>query len=263
MKSKHSEAAEALGTLYFYWALDPLIELAYAVSMDFVNRPQLYQSVPIIDELVTLRMQYGSAPMFPNAQQRQAMLNPVFSRSDAQRPDATATASPFYTHRKKLMDAATAYAERAVDTGIQMLKDRIASASVPLRTNLQAIYGKSVESTRRQINALFGLSIHILREPHIARAFGVDPPADKWPQESDDANGAKLVGIAGTTLSGLKSLAADALMTQERFVLLRRVAYEGSGAVREAYDYEHKKSDFDALVTTTYTWATSLRDYQS
>src|SRR5262245_1590024 len=120
-----ADAREAVAPdMYTRWVLDVVIELAYAVSQDFVNRPQFYQNVDrhTACSLRNLLMFYGTAPSYPNAQQRQAMHVPLFGKSDAQRPDGPS--SPFHTTRKKLIDACVAFSERVFSTGEDMLKDR-------------------------------------------------------------------------------------------------------------------------------------------
>src|SRR5215475_1341769 len=92
-----------IGHLYATWTLDCLIEIGYAVSVDLITRPQLYLSEDIPDTIVDLRMSYGTDPRFPNTAQRQAMMMPVFGRSDGLKPDASTNTAPFYISRKKLV----------------------------------------------------------------------------------------------------------------------------------------------------------------
>ena len=66
--------ASLVGDLYSRWTLDGLVEIGYAVSVDFISRSQLYQGDDIPEEIVTLRISYGTDPKFPNTQQRQALM---------------------------------------------------------------------------------------------------------------------------------------------------------------------------------------------
>src|SRR5262245_5369754 len=75
-----------IGRLYAIWTLDCLIEIGYAISVDFITRPQLYLNEDIPDAIVQLRMSYGTDAQFPNTAQRQAMMMPVFGRSDGLMP---------------------------------------------------------------------------------------------------------------------------------------------------------------------------------
>jgi hypothetical protein len=136
--------------LYASWSLDCLVEIGYAVSVDFVTRPQLYLSDDIPDRIVQLRTSYGTDSQFPNTVQRQAMIMPVFGRSDGLKPDASTGTAPFHIARKKFVDACVAFSERAVDSGIGMLEERVRSAVVPLRAHFQALVGKSIRLTGNQ-----------------------------------------------------------------------------------------------------------------
>ena len=121
--------------------MDCLVEIAYAISIDFITRPQLYLSEDIPDPIVDLRMTWGTAVAFPNTAQRQVMMMPIFGRSDGLRPDAGTGSAPFHIARKKLIDACVAFSERAVDTGVPMLEERVRSALVPLQAHFQRLRG--------------------------------------------------------------------------------------------------------------------------
>src|SRR5262249_34635649 len=121
---------------YARWTLDCLVEIAYAISIDFVSRPQLYQSDDIPDDIVNLRALYGTDPDFPNTAQRQLMMTPVFGRSDGLKPDATNASAPFQMARKKLVDACIAFSEGAVASVIPMLAERVRSAFIPFTAQL-------------------------------------------------------------------------------------------------------------------------------
>ena len=95
-----------IGRLYAIWTLDCLGEIGYAVSVDFVVRPQLYLGDSIPDSIVQLRMSWGTDAAFPNMAQRQAMMLPVFGRSDAAVPDASSGTASFPVARKKLVSCA-------------------------------------------------------------------------------------------------------------------------------------------------------------
>jgi hypothetical protein len=260
MATQTSNAGDTIGTMYSHWVLDLLMESAYAVSNDFVARPQLYQTVdqPVVEKLVQIRVNYGSDAHFPSSQQRQQMNLPIFGRSDALRPDTSALAG-FVLARKKLLDAATAFAERSVDTGVQMLTDRIRSALVPLRSYLQSVFGTSMEASNKQIDSFFEQAVDILRSGQVSAVFGFKPARADWPEASDDPNGAKLVGAISSTLK----LSPDYSISWDKFILLRRVAAEGRKALKKIYDTADSEMDLSDLITATYTWGTSIRDYQS
>ena len=248
-----------IGELYARWTLDCLIEIGYAVSMDFVARPQLYLSDDVPESIVDLRMSYGTDPTFPNTAQRQMMLTPVFGKSDGHTPDASTGTAPFHVARKKLIDACISFSERAVDTGVAMLLERIRSALVPLRAHLEGLNGRSLRLSSQQIQTVSNTAIDILKATEVARVFSVSPADDKWPFESIDPNGAKLIENAGSKLA----LPQDCTLSYTRFILLQRVAQEGARTLPLVLTTDPTSEQaLLALITHGYTWGTSLRDFQ-
>jgi hypothetical protein len=248
-----------IGQLYARWTLDCLIEIGYAVSMDFVARPQLYLSDDVPESIVDLRMSYGTDPRFPNTAQRQMMLIPVFGKSDGHTPDASTGAAPFHVARKKLIDACISFSERAVDTGVAMLLERIRSALVPLRAHLEGLNGRSLRLSTQQIQTVSNTAIDILKAPEVARVFSVSPADDKWPFDSIDPNGAKLIENAGSKLA----LPQDCTLSYTKFILLQRVAQEGARTLPLVLTTDPTSEQaLLALITHGYTWGTSLRDFQ-
>ena len=254
-----NEFPTLIGQLYAIWALDCLVEVGYAVSVDFVTRPQLYLADDIPNQIVQLRMSYGMEAQFPNTAQRHAMMMPVFGRSDGLKPDASTGSAPFHIARKKLVDACMAFSERAVETGVAMLLERVRSAVVPLRAHFQALQGKSIRLSGAQMRAISDTAVSILIAPGIARIFSVSAADAKWPFGSDDPNGAKLVEIAGSTLP----LHQDCKLGYTKFILLQRVAQEGARTLPLVLTANiNDERDLLALISQAYTWGTSLRDFQ-
>jgi len=248
-----------IGQLYARWTLDCLIEIGYAVSADFVSRPQLYLSDDVPESIVDLRMSYGTDPRFPNTAQRQMMLTPVFGRSDGHTPDASIGTAPFHVARKKLIDACISFSERAVDTGVAMLLERIRSALVPLRAHLEGLNGISLRLSSQQIQTISNTVIDILKAPEVARVFSVSPADDKWPFDSVDPNGAKLVENVGSKLT----LPQDCTLSYTKFILLQRVAQEGARTLPLVLTTDPTSEQaLLGLITHGYTWGTSLRDFQ-
>ena len=87
--------SKVIGDLYARWTLDSLTEIGYAVSVDFINRPQLFTDSDIPKEVVNLRMSYGTTVHFPNTAQRLAMMMPIFGKFDRLKPDANASSTPY------------------------------------------------------------------------------------------------------------------------------------------------------------------------
>jgi hypothetical protein len=255
-----------IGRLYELWSLDCLIDIGYAVSVDFVARPQLYLSDDIPDAIVQLRTSYGMTANFPNTAQRQMIMMPIFGRSDALKPDASNGSAPFHIARNKFLDAVKAFAERAVDTGIAMLEERVRSAAVPLDANFRAFAdvsnaepGKSLRLTGSQIEAISKTVASILVAPSVARVFSVSAADPRWPFDSTDPNGAKLVENAGSALP----VPPECKLGYTKFILLQRVAQEGAQTLPLLLSANlNDEAQLLALISRAYTWGTSLRDFQ-
>lgn len=259
LEEQEDEFPTLVAQLYELWTLDCLNEIGYAVAVDFITRPQLYLSDDIPDAIVQLRMAYGTEVPFPNTAQRQAMLLPIFGRSDGLKPDASTGTSSFHIARKKFLDACIAFSERAVDTGLAMLEERVRSALVPLRAHFEALRGKSLRLTAtQQMQALSDTVISILQAPGVARVFSVSPAEAGWPFASDDPNGAKLVENAGAVLP----LPQEYKLSYTKFILLQRVAQEGERTLPLVFTDNPTSEDLLALISRGYSWGSSLRDFQ-
>jgi hypothetical protein len=255
------------GSLYAKWTLDTLIELAYAVSSDFINRPQLFTGNDIPPEIVDLRMSYGAHRGYPNTQQRAAMLMPIFGRSDGLKPtDASNSVAPFILARRKFFEACIAYSERAVDTGLSMLEERVQSSIIPFRAFFESIDGQSVSLSARQIGDIMDVVTKILRSSGVAKVYGasaIDSEDSDWPWVGEDhtinSSGAKLVEAASNVLP----VPQDSKMSYIKFILLQRVAQEGSRALSKVGAVHAKEKEaIRELINHGYIWATSLRDFQ-
>lgn len=87
-------------------------------------------------------------------------------------------------------DAAIAFSERAVDTGVAMLEDRIRSALVPFRAHFDGLRDRSVRLSAQQVKAESTTVISVLTSPGVARVFSVAAAEKGWPLTSNDPNGA-------------------------------------------------------------------------
>jgi hypothetical protein len=249
-----------IGQLYGRWTLDCIVEIAYAVSLDFVARPQMYVGPDIPPFISDFRVAYGTHKQFQNTVERQAMLMPILGRSDGLKPDATVSAASFHMARKKFLDACVAYSERAVDTGLAMLEDRVRSALVPFQAHFLGVKGIATSTAGRCLSDVFTFASEILKAHGVTRVFGQDSAHIQWPLESTDPNGAKLVDAIGCALP----LAPEYKFTYTRFVLLQRLAQEGIRALTLVLNSDSNASsgDLAKLITQGYAWGSSLRDFQ-
>src|SRR5215469_1158656 len=125
--------------LYFYSVLDCLIDLAYKVTYDFFKRPSLYIDLGLTQSdaktrqilspiLARLHAEYGSNEVLPNKDQRDEIDLPIFGRVAGYSTDE---AGDFPRLRDELINACAAFAERAVDTGVEMLRERVRTTHRP------------------------------------------------------------------------------------------------------------------------------------
>ncbi len=259
MNHPYRPLTDVVGPLYAAWVLDGLTELAHAISVDVFARPQLYTGDSIPTDVGGFRTEWGSSNLTQDAAQRQGMLTPIFGRSDGLKPDATVGTSSFHVARKKFIDACIAYSERAVDSGLAMLEQRVRSAMVPFRAHFDGLTGRALDLAASVFVDQFRVAVRILRADGVAAVFGLPAPGDHWPTGNFDPNGAKLVESAGAALA----ISPDSRFTFTRFVLLQRVAQEGSGALELLLGTDPSAPDITPLITRGYTWGTSLRDFQS
>src|SRR5437773_4292122 len=82
--STRPPTGQQLGLMYKRWTLDCVVNIAYAVSLDFSQRPELYQEVgnATADKLTQLQSDVGYEANFPNVNTRQILMSPIFGESD-------------------------------------------------------------------------------------------------------------------------------------------------------------------------------------
>ena len=110
-------------------------------------RPQLYRdlgepTMPLI--LARLNAKYGTDVDFLSKEQRNAIYLPIFGAWDAPASEE----DNFPALRDGLIQAARAFAERAVDTGIEMLLAGVRTAQEPFKHYLLGLQGDSVRFSK-------------------------------------------------------------------------------------------------------------------
>lgn len=174
----------AVAGLLFYKELDCLVDLAYRVSLDFFDQPQLYRDVPaeIVADLTALRTRYGYQEEFLSREQRQAIFAGVFGDDEGagfmNGAGATPAAYSFTVLRDQLLAAAAAFAERVFNTSEDMLRAAVRVMHVYLKDYMLDVTGASVNWSRGTgLPAITGLCYRILRDPQIAARFAVNAAA--------------------------------------------------------------------------------------
>lgn len=248
---------EVLGDMYSQWVLDCVIEIAYAVSKDFIARPEFYKVDDVPNGITDIRAAYGVTSNLPNRSQRQDINSPIFGASDGYPPDNTN--DKFRALRKPLFDACTVYLMRTNSDAAAPLKETILSALDSFLSCLRNFDGASIRRSHQQVNAVFNLSCDILRSKGVSGVFGVNPPPPGlWPLDSNDSNGSLLIRAIGEKLQ----LMPEHMFNEEKFQRLRRIAQQGRVALHSIlHENPAKEQDFEKLVKDVYSWAISLKDY--
>src|SRR5262245_44613190 len=119
-----------IGDLYSRWTLDCLIEIAHAVAIDYVARPEFYRGSGVPDNITDLWSSYGYQRNYPNRSQRSDLNGPVFGASDGyQSPKGVTTvADKFRQYRDPLFKACIAYTERTTADAASGLKNGVIQA---------------------------------------------------------------------------------------------------------------------------------------
>jgi len=257
-----SRLGEQLGLMYKRWTLDCIVEIAHAVSLDFSNRPELYQRIndDTAAELTGLQGSWGFQANVPDTKIRQRLLKSIFGSSDGY--SSANDGSEFKSFRLPVLAAAADFSENAQPTTFPSLRERVRNAIVPLKIHLTDLRGASLSQTERRIAHIFDVAQAILRDPDVAAVFGIVAAIDPaWPLESTDdqgtAQGAKLVENITTQLKGS---ASRGVISRETFVYLQRVADKGFQSIRIIVDekIEEPKFDIDLLIIELYAWGCEL-----
>lgn len=264
-------ATRQVAALYFYQQLDCLVDYAHRVACDFLMRPQQYLSLgdPSIEgepsispDLARLSARYGSDERTPSREQRDAMFGSVFGEPGTYMADSQ---GDFSRQRDDLMERAAAFAERAFDDGVDMLRDAVRFSHQSFKVWLIARQGDSLDWSTQQ--ALVGvtedLAYKILRNPGVAAVFGRrPPPKQEWPYV-EDANGDLLIEEISKQL--VVSTNSHEAITSGDINSRQRVALRGAEALATIIDFAETDPDpdfkeLDLLITRCYTWRSALKN---
>jgi hypothetical protein len=244
--------------------LDSLVELAHHVSGDVRKKPQLFRDLgKITPVLAKLNAQYGTEVTFPSMDQRNEIYLPIFGQWDASAKSAT---DSFSTLRDELVQAAAAFAERAVDTGVDMLRENMRGVHRLFKDYLTGLHGDSVKFSKEHVlyELTEGNCYPILRSEEIASIYGISllPAAANYPYSTDATEDTLVEQISK------QMVPADAGMpyiTRQQISNLQRAALRGAEAIATAIDFEEADAhqtdeDLDLLIKKSYTWGAALKN---
>lgn len=240
--------------LYQRSVLDPIIEVARNVSHDFVRRPRHYRAVPenVAGILDGFRIQTGSDPEWLSAAQRARLFAPLFGAA-------------FCASSIDLRTASLALAEPASGRN-PGLPEGVRDAAAALRGYLKSLEGRGVSDADRETGGVFRKAVEVLRNEAVAGVFGLPAaPGGSWPL--DGALSAEAAAADGAYLLEEIQRALDLSfirppLTQQRFVVLQRVAHYGALTIAGALDGGDGWDSLDqghALVRNAYGWDKALQ----
>ncbi|HKA22790.1 MAG TPA: hypothetical protein VKM94_17895 [Blastocatellia bacterium] len=247
--------------LYFYQLLDCLVDLAYKVSIDFRKRPHQYQDLgdaSIPQSLAELNARYGTEINLLALGQRNEIYLPIFGSWDG----SSSSESDSFPHlRDELIQAATAFAERATNTGVEQLREVVRQAHRPFKDYLVGLQGDSVRFSKDKAlsDETEKTCYPILRSQGVAAVFGITRKGGGQYPYATDPDEDKLVEDISKELMWVDK--SQTYITRERISNLQRAALRGAEAIATAIDFEESSAtdqDLDVLITKCYAWGKAL-----
>ncbi|HSK46643.1 MAG TPA: hypothetical protein VLA05_01400 [Coriobacteriia bacterium] len=251
-----------LAELYRLWALNPLVEIARVMSFDVPVRPQNYRQ--LTDETTAIlsgfRFKMGTDPEWPDAFQRALNFKVLCQVS---------LASP------ALREAALRYGDAANDHS----RESFNAVAVSCRSQLAPLEGHALSLLADRSRTIFQRAVTLLRDPAVARAFGVSPaPAGEWPLSADFngeaaymvaelVRGLRVIACLGGTYKRINRANPTVrpfvpLLTialpQDKFLKLQRAAYYGSRTISLVMGDEQGPDSLD-LTESAYQWTKALQ----
>jgi hypothetical protein len=258
-----SSFGNELGLLYRRWTLDCVVTIAHAVSLDFSDRPELYQRInaDTASRLTELQGSYGFQANFPDIQIRERLMKSIFGQSDGH--GTGNDGSEFQTFRLPVLKAAAGFSENAQPITFPANREAVRNAIVSFRAHMTDLSGASLSQTDKRISHIFDVAQTILKDDNVACVFGINAKINQgWPLQSTDAQGANLIEKI-TTYFG--ALLPYGVIPRSMFVHMQRIAEKGFQSIRiilhetEAETIEKPEFDIDPLITELYAWGCELR----
>lgn len=249
--------------LYHFMMLDCIIDLAYAVSKDFFQRPHLYTDLcfDTVKVLARLHGQYGSSEFILDKEHRKLIFNSIFGHNEI---DWQHNQGDFARHRNNFLETVAITVERPefIDAGFVSLANRILRTQRDYKQYLTGFFGGSIRWSRE--NALAELTENIaykiIRDPGISSIFGViGQPVEQYLYDFDpQSNGDKVVENISTQLGVYDH--AGMPITRQRISNLIRAAQTGAEALATIIDFSEggSEADMQLLRDKSYNWLGAL-----
>jgi mersacidin/lichenicidin family type 2 lantibiotic len=236
--------SSSLADLYIVRALDPLIDLARAISGDFVRRPQHHTGASAEETavLTNFRLLYGKHPEWPDAPQR-----------------SYASAKPFARLGQSFAAARLAairYVQGASAPGAAIAQRLFTESADQLRAAAQPMEGASLSVVAHTHWALLQRAVSAVSSDRMAAAFGVTAMGSG--EGSQRIYSAQLAYLCE---SMSQTLRLDRPLGQPLVSTLQRAAKYGSATIAALCAPEFDGADDDRLsevIVSASTWATAL-----
>jgi hypothetical protein len=286
-KTSTDNYSSTVGDLYQFHVLDPVIQCARWISLDFNVRPKFYRTAPdsIAGDLADLQAKWGVDTNFPDTEDRNFLFASLFGGPLA--PGATveaqqsvragyeASGRSFISSYRSTSDRVRALIEYQLQTNVLGLENAVRSHLIRFRSHLLDIQGAALATVHRRVSSIFHLSATILREPAIAGVFGVTTPlGDTWPLEDHGPEGGRLVGEISRAYS---PQTGSPVVPQDHFIQLQRIAQYGRAAIAATLEGELDSAQAQATAATAgdaedraiqaiaavwYVWASELDEFR-
>lgn len=255
-----SDFNEKIAKMYSYWTLDCIVELAHAVSNDFIERPREYLDIDVVNELTKLRTYYSIEVL--NTQQRQKIFMPIFENSDGYPISVNKQdEKDFHIFQKQLINAANSFTNRVDGKNEWILRGDVEKGIHKFQNQLKLLEGSSFSESYELTKKVFELSVNILKSPKICSIFRAHEIKEQnWPSKYDP-QGELLIKHIGEDLN----LPSELSHSIERFQFLQNVMKYGALTLTEIIKYNQnlKADEVDKLTKLAYMWGTSLHYFQS
>ena len=249
--------------LYFYYMLDHLIDLAYAVAQDFsIGRVHLFTKIETDNslELIRLYTLLGNNEIFLSREHRHRIWHSFFGHSlSGEEVDSYNFPELMYT----LLEAANDYVCLAeIETGASSLISSLRLALIPFRQYILAAQEATAKLYRQKIFSVLTENnvYQILRDPGVTAVYGVSTPLkNTWPY-TFDLNANKVIQEISHQLRVQDSYGR--LYTQKRESYLETAAKWGAVTIATALDTDPDDSSDEAiidLINKCHAWHTAIK----
>ena len=243
MAAESSTPSHPLADLYVARALDPIIELARALSGDFVRRPHHHAGAsPEETTLLTnFRLLYGKHPEWPDAAQRSYASKPLARLSQ---PLAA------------LRLAAIRYVQGASAPGAAIARRSFTESAELLRATVQPLEGAPLSAVAEAHSTMLKRAVAAVGSERMAAAFGMtNMVASEEPQVMYNARFAYLCESMSQTLRLARPLSQPTVSS------LQRAAQHGAATIVGVCGSPFADSDDDRFADAIFSataWATDL-----